>query len=441
MFDNYFYFLKKLISVLTFNAGYNAKVVVLGATVLGLTAGVVGTFLVLRKRALVSDALAHSTLPGVAVAFLLLSYFGFDAKNTFFLLSGAAVSALFGSFCVSFISSKTRLAEDAAIGAVLSVFFGFGVVLLSIIQGLNIGSEGGIHNFIYGHTASLRAIDVKMIFLLGLFSIIAAALFIKEFSLVCFDPDFAKTDGWPVSLIDYYLMALVVLVTVLGLQTVGLLLVISLLIIPATIGRFWSNSLSKMTVVSALAGALSCYIGASVSSILPNYPAGAVIVLTSGFFFIFSLLFSPVKGVFASMFRRVSLGFRILLDHTLRDFYEEWEFSKTSTAIADFSLSKNKLKISFFQKFSLYFFRYVKKEKDKIYLTEKGVLKAQEAVRNHRIWEEYIAKFGSVDISHVDFSADLAEHVLSPQIVKELEGAIESSTKEIKESLHTLEKN
>ena len=152
-----------LLDALTLQLGYNATLVAIGATLLGISAGVTGTFLFLRKRALVSDAVSHATLPGVCIAFLLMALLGGDGRNLIGLLLGSAVSAGIGLWCLNWLTRNTRLAEDAAIGAVLSVFFGFGVVLLTVIQTLGVGRQAGLEGFLLGSTAGMLWADALII--------------------------------------------------------------------------------------------------------------------------------------------------------------------------------------------------------------------------------------------------------------------------------------
>ncbi|WP_150122080.1 metal ABC transporter permease, partial [Sulfitobacter sp. HI0129] len=144
-----------IFDALSLQLGYNATLVTIGATLLGMAGGVGGTFLFLRKRALVSDAISHATLPGVALAFMVMVALGGDGRSLTGLLAGAALSAAAGLLIVSWLSTRTRLAEDAAIGSVLSVFFGFGIVLLTIIQTMNTGRQAGLESFLLGATAGM----------------------------------------------------------------------------------------------------------------------------------------------------------------------------------------------------------------------------------------------------------------------------------------------
>ena len=188
-----------LLDALLLQLGYNATLVAIGAALLGTAAGITGTFLFLRKRALVSDAVSHATLPGVCIAFLLMAALGGDGRNLAGLLLGSAVSAGAGLWCMNWLTRNTRLAEDAAIGAVLSVFFGFGVVLLTVIQTLGIGRQAGLEGFLLGSTAGMLYSDALVIALGGAATLFLVLLTRRPMTLVAFDPEYAAARGLPVS--------------------------------------------------------------------------------------------------------------------------------------------------------------------------------------------------------------------------------------------------
>ena len=274
-----------LIRVFTFQ-DYNTRVVVVGTTLLGLAAGLIGTFLVLRKRALLSDTLSHATLPGIALAFIVMTLLTGDGKQLLALIVGAAIFAVFGTASVLVIQRFSRLKDDAALGIVLSVYFGLGIALMGMATRMDAGNAAGLSSFIYGKTASMLFSDALLIAITALVAAIACLAFFKEFSLICFDADFGQTQGWPVTRIDLLMMTLVVLVTVIGLQAVGLILVVALLIIPAASARFWTHRLRTLLGLSGLFGALSGFLGSGMSALMANLPAGAVIVLVASFFFL-----------------------------------------------------------------------------------------------------------------------------------------------------------
>lgn len=438
--------LNEIISVLTFQAGFNTVLVVFGTTLLGLAAGIVGTFALLRKRALVSDALAHATLPGLGVAFLISTSLGLSSRSLPFLLLGATVSGVAGVLTIHLLARYTRLGEDTAIGAVLSVFFGLGIVLLSIIQASGTGRGGGLQHFIYGQTAAMNSFDATLMAVVAALAILTAVIFLKEFRLVCFDPEFARQDGWPVGFIDLLLMSLIVIVTVVGLQSVGLILSVALIIVPAASARFWTERLSVMVVISAILGALSGYFGASASALLERLPAGSVIVITAGVLFCISLIFAPCRGVLASAFRLVKLRLRIASEHLLRQAYEAFE--RTSAQYLKLSsLRSHRERPALYRWLIPYWLEskgLVTRSKDAVTLSPQGLEEALKVTRRHRLWEEYLISYAHLEKSHVDWSADEVEHFLSSDIVEKLEsdlkakGRLPSGAQKLK-SVHPIE--
>ena len=292
-----------LIDALFLQMGYNATLVAIGAALLGSASGITGTFLFLRKRALVSDAVSHATLPGVCVAFLVLVALGGDGRNLAALLTGSAVSAGLGLLCMNWLTRNTRLAEDAAIGAVLSVFFGFGVVLLTVIQTLGVGRQAGLEGFLLGSTAGMLYTDALVIAGGGAAVLFLVLLTRRPMTMVAFDPEYAAARGLPVSKIDMLMMGLVMAVTVVGLKVVGLILIVALLIIPPVAARFWTERADQVVILAGVLGALAAYLGAAISASAPNLPTGPIIVLMSFALFALSLLVAPNRGVLAAVLR------------------------------------------------------------------------------------------------------------------------------------------
>ncbi|WP_170603081.1 metal ABC transporter permease [Ruegeria arenilitoris] len=296
---------------LALQLGYNATLVAIGSTLLGVAAGITGTFLFLRKRALVSDAVSHATLPGVCLAFLLLVALGGDGRNLIGLLAGSAVSAWLGLLCMNWLTHNTRLAEDAAIGAVLSVFFGFGIVLLTIIQSLGVGRQAGLEGFLLGTTAGMLRLDALIIAIGGAATLILVTVIRRPMMMVAFDPEYAAARGVAVNRTDLAMMGLVMAVTVIGLKIVGLILIVALLIIPPVTARFWSERSDLVVLLAGMAGGLAGYLGAAISASTPDLPTGPIIVLVSFGFFALSLLLAPARGVLAAVLRHVQFQRRI----------------------------------------------------------------------------------------------------------------------------------
>ena len=287
-------------SALSLTLGYNATLVTLGATLLGIATGISGTFLYLRKNALISDAISHATLPGLAAAFLFMVQLGSDGRNLFGLLAGSALSAAFGLVIVNWLTTRTRLSQDAAIGSVLSVFFAFGVVLLTVIQAVPKGQQAGLESFLLGSTAGMLFNDAVTILILGALTTVILLVFRRSIITVSFDALYAQTLGISPQKIDTLVLMVALAVTVIGMKIAGLILIVALLIIAPVAARFWSEKSDRIIVLSGVFGGLSGYIGTAISATAPGLPTGPIIVICSFIFFLLSFLLAPRRGVLAT---------------------------------------------------------------------------------------------------------------------------------------------
>lgn len=417
-------------------ADYNTRVVFAGVTALGAASGLVGTFLLLRKRSLLSDTVSHCTLPGIAIAFLLAEATGNSGRSLPLLLIGAAVTGVLGMGAVATIRAKSRIKDDAALAIVLSVFFGLGIALMVIIQQLPTGNAAGLSHFIYGKAAAMTAGDAQLILFASLIVVLVCAALFKEFKLLCFDVSFARTQGWPTLALDLALMGLVVAVTVIGLQAVGLLLVVALLIIPAAAARFWSHRLGVTVLLSTLIGAASGLVGVAASALFPKLPAGAVIVLAAVFCFAVSFVFGAERGLFKRWLEQRRVGQRVARQHLLRAIYE-WCENQSQAAVSDavslldcaVSLAELRhannwsdvrlrqlLRLGFSERLVTW-----NNSHNALHLTAGGKIEARRVTRNHRLWETYLLHYADVAPQHIHHNADQIEHVIEPNIVNELE--------------------
>ncbi len=302
-----------LLDALTLQLGYNATLVAVGAALLGISAGATGTFLLLRKRALLSDAISHSTLPGVALAFIVMVAMGADGRNLPVLLIGSALSATLGLLAVHAMTTRTRLSEDAAIGSVLSVFFGLGIVLLTVIQTMESGRQAGLEGFLLGATAGMLFGDAVTIAVGGALTLSLVLLLRRPMTLVAFDPGFAAASGMNLRRIDLATMGLALAVTIVGLKIVGLVLIVALLIIPPAAARFWTDRSERMTLLAGALGGGAGYVGAAISASAPQLPTGPIIVLVAAALFVFSLLAAPRRGVLAQILTQLRYRRRVHL--------------------------------------------------------------------------------------------------------------------------------
>ncbi len=402
----------EVVDVLTFDGGYNTAVVVAGTTLLGVAAGVVGVFALLRKRSLMADALSHATLPGICLAFLAATMLGVSGRSLWVLLLGATITGVLGVLCVQWLLRVPRVHEDAAIGIVLSVFFGAGAVLMSVIQNHAGSQSAGLSHFIYGQTAAMSIGDAYLMACIAVVAVVSAILLLKEMALVCFNANFARVDGWPVALIDLLMMSLVVIVTVAGLQAVGLILVVAMLIIPAVSARFWTERLWLLILLSGLIGGLSGYVGSSASALLPRKPAGAVIVLTAGVLFLLSMLVAPRRGILATLARRMRLSTRIAADHVLEEAFRK---RKETISIYPSMPLLRRLTLPIYLRTRGYVTGRT------MMLTDAGRERGERVDRNHQLWSRYLVTYADVAASHIDWTVDQVEHVLDPQTIAELE--------------------
>ena len=303
----------ELLDALLLNAGYNAALVGIGAALLGFASGAAGTFLFLRKRALVSDAVAHATLPGIAIAFIVMVWLGGDGRNLIGLLAGSAVSAWLGLLIVEWMWRNTRLSEDAAIGAVLSVFFGLGIVLLTAIQTMSAGRQAGLESFLLGSTAGMLFSDAIIIAIGGAITVILTYVYRRPMTMVAFNAEYAEASGVDVRRVDLIMMGLVMAVTVIGLKIVGLILIVALLIIPAVTARFWTERSDRVLWIASVIGAASGYFGAAISASAPALPTGPIIVIVSAAIFLTSLFVAPARGLAAAVWRHRQFQNRVHL--------------------------------------------------------------------------------------------------------------------------------
>lgn len=264
---------------------------------MGAICGMLGSFAVLRKQSLLGDAISHAALPGIAIAFLITG-----TKETNVLLVGALISGLLGAFWIRGITKNTHLKSDTALGLILSIFFGFGMLLLTYIQKQPNANQSGLDKFLFGQAATLLARDVWFMAAVTFACLLVLLLFWKEFKILLFDADYAKTLGFNTKLIDILITSFIVLAIVLGLQTVGVVLMSAMLLAPAAAARQWTNSLAVMVTVAAVFGATSGVVGTAISASQNNLSTGPVIVLVAAVFVIFSFIFSPSRGL---LFRQI----------------------------------------------------------------------------------------------------------------------------------------
>lgn len=296
---------------------YTLRTITLGTAILGAICGMLGSFAVLRKQSLLGDAISHAALPGIAIAFLITG-----TKDTNVLLLGALVSGLIGTFWIRGMITKTHLKSDTALGLVLSLFFGFGMLLLTFIQKQPNANQAGLDKYLFGQAATLVEKDVTVMAIVTGICLVIMLLFWKEFKILLFDADYTKTLGFNTRFIDVLITFFIVLAIVLGLQTVGVVLMSAMLLAPAAAARQWTNKLSVMIVLAAMFGAFSGVFGTAISASQNNLSTGPVIVLVAGVFVLFSFIFSPDRGILFKQVRKYQNRRNLKLQKTLQFMFD-----------------------------------------------------------------------------------------------------------------------
>ncbi len=408
---------------------FNTRVVVAGAMLLGAVGGVVGTFLLLRRRALMGDVLGHAMLPGVAAAFLAVQALGLD-RSLPVLLIGGGIAAILAGLAVIGLRRASPLDDDATMAIVLSGFFGLGVVLLSVVQSSGGGGQAGLEDFVFGKTASMVTSDVVVIAVGGVLVASVAGIFFKEFRLLCFDDGFAASLGRPVMGLDLLLLAMTVVTALVGLQAVGLILVVALLVIPAAAARFLTDDLRWTVVFSSIMGAIGCWIGVTLSAAAPGLPAGAMIVLATAGIFVVALFVGPKRGLIQRWSLGRTLRRTVGRDHLLRSMLECREVTGDGEITAD-ALMRNRSwsrsGLGGLLRVARRAGEVIQIDRDHWRLTDRGEIEAAAMVRNHRLWEHYLLEYAHLAPSHVDRAADRIEHVLDPVLVRRLEAELGAS--------------
>ncbi|MDI6401058.1 iron chelate uptake ABC transporter family permease subunit [Balneolaceae bacterium ANBcel3] len=410
----------------------NIRYVLGGTVLLGIASGLIGTFTVLRRRALVGDAVAHAILPGVCLGFILAG-----GKDPLLLVAGAFVFGLLSMITMDFITRNSIISPDTSIAMVLSVFFGLGVVLLTMIQSSSFTDQSGLDDFLFGQAASMVGYDVKVFGGLSLFIILSVILVYKEFKVISFDLTYAKSIGYPVKRLELAMALLMVLIITAGIQAVGVVLMASMLIIPAAAARYWTDSLSYLLLIAAVFGAISGAAGSFISYTAPAMPTGPWMVVSAACVFFVSFFFAPGRGELSRMLESKKLSFRIRRENVLKSLYSFEEKDGKAERVRTLSELMKTQRLSKLKMKSI--LSYLKnKELIHVYpgppsgfvLTENGRKEAKRLVRVHRLWEKYLNEYLQIPEDHVHDDAESMEHLITEDIEKELRASLGSPDKD-----------
>ncbi|MCD6052297.1 MAG: transporter [Verrucomicrobia bacterium] len=401
----------------------------LGSILLGISCGVMGSFIVVRKLALVGDALSHAVLPGVALGFLWNT-----TKDPVAIFVGATVAGLLGTAVVGAIKHTTKLKEDAALGLVLAAFFSIGICMVTMIQRLPTGNKSGIDKFLFGQAAALGPNDVKLMAIITVLTLVVIGLFYKQFLVTSFDAGFARVTGVPVQVMHYALMLMLAFAVVIALQAVGVVLVSAMLITPAAAAYLLTDRLHRMLILAAIFGMVSGAAGAFLSFLGPSLPTGPFMVLGASTVFGAAFLFAPQHGVIMRWWRRTSRSRRIQRENTLKSVYhvlEARDFKPegvTATELAERRRETMEDILGQVRELKRHDLATLQDDDHTVFLTPEGWQRACAIVRNHRLWELYLTNAAQMSADHVHEDAEKIEHVLGEDVVRQLEKRLNYAT-------------
>jgi manganese/zinc/iron transport system permease protein len=399
----------------------NVRYVTAGTMLLGFTAGVIGNFLVLRKRSLAGDAIAHAALPGIVLGYMLAG-----GRNIAMLAAGALVAGWLALWLIDRIQSWTKLGTDTALGVVLSGFFGMGMMFLSMLQDSGRGDLAGLQTFLFGQAASLVPADVQAFSVLCGVVLLTLAAAYHPLLAFTFDDVFSKVAGIRTGLLRALVNTLIVLVVVAGLQTAGVVLISAMLIIPAVAARQWSDRFLSVLMISGFVGALAGLAGSLASFLAGDIPTGPMMVLAALVQLVFSMLFAPRHGWLVRSFRSLSSVETARRENTLKALYRLEENDRqpdkvrTLREIARAQLHHPLLWIDLLRlRLAGKIHAYPGRQRGWV-LTDTGRKDARRLVRLHRLWERYLTERVRLDPDHVHDSAETFEHILTPELEEKL---------------------
>ena len=303
-------------SLLEFFANHTYRMVFFGTMTIGLVSGALGSFAYLRKQSLVSDVVSHAALPGTLLAFLVaVTVFGVDGRNTVGLIIGAVIVGTIAVLFANGVANTTKIRIDSAMAVSLTLFFGAGMILMRVIANGEYPGKGGIQDYLFGNASVITTADLYTSVVTGGLAIVVMLVFWKEFALRTFDPGHASVLGFNGRTIDVLMFTTIVIAIVIGVKSVGLVLMVAFVVTPPAAARQWTTTLGGMVTLAGIFGAVGSGVGAYLSIAWGNVPTGPLIVLTLFALFVLSLLLSPRRSIVMTSLTR--LRARKQLQHQL----------------------------------------------------------------------------------------------------------------------------
>lgn len=397
----------------------------IGSMLMCLAAALVGVLVLLRRQSLIGEVLSHSAYPGVILGLLTVGLLGFgEALSPLIVLTGAFITASLGLWCIHGLQSSLKIRPDSALCFVLSAFFGVGITLASQIQFAYPALYKQVQIYLYGQAATMTDIHIIVYGILALGVVIALGLFYKEFYLTTFDRDFARSQGLNIQFFDSILYILVVLAVVIGVRSVGVVLMSAMLIAPAVAARQYTHHLGRMFLLAAIFGLLSAFLGVYFSVELSSrrlpFPTGPMIVIIASFICFISLLIAPERGALSRLFRAIRFRYKCLCENVLKQL---WRL-KGPQGMNFNQIQKYHIVSKPFLWFILHRLArngWVHVTPDGFYhLTHQGENWAARIVRLHRLWEVYLVEYIGMDTERVHKNAEEMEHIITHEVEREL---------------------
>jgi ABC-type Mn2+/Zn2+ transport system permease subunit/Mn-dependent DtxR family transcriptional regulator len=381
------------------------------SSMVGIMCGILGCFIVLRNMALIGDALSHAILPGVVVAFIVV-----QGMSTLGFFSGAVIAGLFSAAVITWIQRNVKTKNDAAIGIVFTAMFSLGVIGISYIS-----RQPGVHldlkDFLFGNVLGVTNEDLWLTLAITAYVLLSVVAFYRYLFITTFQPVIAQTMGISVRAVHYFLMLLLSFAVVASLQTVGVILVVAMLVTPASTALLLSDRLQRVLGLAALFGLLSAVAGMVVSILFETTPGPAMAVVAT-VFYLMAAFFSPKKGLVFRFFQKRKLQNRIRLEDTLKQAFrlqQEGEISQ-ELLLQNVGFGKNILTQQLQKLRSNSWI-----EKNSLTLTESGREEARRLVRAHRLWETYLANEVGLTTEQIHEDAEKYEHLLTAEILDEVD--------------------
>lgn len=408
----------------------------IGCMLMCLSAALVGVIAFLRKQSLVGEALSHASFPGVILGVLSAGTLFEETSSLFWLppltIAGAFLFAWLGLIGIHFLETRGKVRSDSALCFILSAFFGLGITLASHVQFVHSNLYIQALSYLYGQAATMIDIHVLIYGLLSIAVLAMIMIFYKELQILIFDKHYAKSLGIRVQMIRSLTVLLMALAIVIGIRSVGVVLMSAMLIAPAAAARQFTHRMSRMFILAGIFGLLSGYLGVlssveltnSFSERFPNerlaFPTGPMIVLVATLICLIALLFAPERGLVTRLIRRLYFRHTCTSENILKAM---WRLNpKAEHSLSELMRFQNVSKL-----YLILIMRQLKRsgwieiaKRGGYKLTSDGFHRASHIVRLHRLWELYLADYLGIGAERVHRSAEEMEHIITPELEREL---------------------